>query len=170
MSVRVLPSHVVGVTSWIWWKGLQINKVFHDLAKKLEFYGNYYHDLIDFWDIKEKKIRMPHWTFSKFLMRNRQLILCGLTFLQEQYIFTFLQEQYLSMPRLFNYLLFDLAKLSLIIIFFSNTFILLINVLLEEWQIISLKSWVIMYTLIARLPPNLAGIAIFPPKSGWILK
>ena len=44
------------------------------------------------------------------------------------------------MPRLFNYLLFDLAKLSLIIIFFSNTFILLINVLLEEWQIISLKN------------------------------
>ena len=70
------------------------------------------------------------------------------------------------MPRLFNYLLFDLAKLSLIIIFFSNTFILLINVLLEEWQIISLKSKVIMYTLIARFPPSLAGSRDF--RQVWL--
>ena len=47
MSVRVITSHVVGANSWIEWKGLQINKVLHDLAKKLEFYGNYYHNLID---------------------------------------------------------------------------------------------------------------------------
>ena len=46
MSVRVIASHVVGANSWTEWEVLEINKIFHDLAKKPEFYGKY-HNLID---------------------------------------------------------------------------------------------------------------------------